>query len=225
MRKIVTLSVLSLGVLFLAGCGQQQTSQKQPTTPAPVAQKSAQPVVTQPVRVPVDTINSYDTNKWFVYTNDKYGYSFKYPNIRWVMYGDINNPYGQSRDGFQNNNASKSANTVDISVKNAAAWTHTIDVSIKDMQSKVDEIVGLYSPSDYISDYKKSDVVFKGIDAIQITYSRVSGGKKISDGKAIIFSKNGNTYYLDGVTKDYEKDNNIDTGIFNAILASFKFTK
>jgi hypothetical protein len=48
MKRIVTLSALSLGILFLAGCGQEIVSQTQPTTPAPVAQVPTEPVVTQP---------------------------------------------------------------------------------------------------------------------------------------------------------------------------------
>lgn len=43
MKKIVTLSVLSLGILFLAGCGQQQSSQTQPTTPVAQTQSEFEP--------------------------------------------------------------------------------------------------------------------------------------------------------------------------------------
>jgi PBP1b-binding outer membrane lipoprotein LpoB len=46
MKKIVTLSALSLGILLLAGCGQQQAVQTKPTTPAPVAQQKEQPITT-----------------------------------------------------------------------------------------------------------------------------------------------------------------------------------
>jgi PBP1b-binding outer membrane lipoprotein LpoB len=55
MKKIVTLSTLSLGILFLAGCGQQQTSQTQPIAPAPVVKQPAtnQPVTIQPT--PIET--------------------------------------------------------------------------------------------------------------------------------------------------------------------------
>ena len=44
MKKIVTLSTLVLGVVFLAGCGQQPVSQTKPITPTPVAQKPTTPV-------------------------------------------------------------------------------------------------------------------------------------------------------------------------------------
>ncbi len=58
MKKIVTLGILSLGVLFLAGCGQQPVSQTQPTTPA------------QLITTPSDSQT---------YKNDKYGFEFQKP--------------------------------------------------------------------------------------------------------------------------------------------------
>lgn len=57
MKKIVTLSALSLGILFLAGCGQQPVSQ-----PAPVVQRSA------PAATNMQT-----------YTSATYGFEFQYP--------------------------------------------------------------------------------------------------------------------------------------------------
>ncbi|MEI6588191.1 MAG: hypothetical protein WCO05_04565 [Candidatus Moraniibacteriota bacterium] len=42
MKKVLEISSVLLGVVFLAGCGQQPVSQTQPTTPAPIAQKPAQ---------------------------------------------------------------------------------------------------------------------------------------------------------------------------------------
>jgi PBP1b-binding outer membrane lipoprotein LpoB len=48
MKKVLAISSVLLGVVFLAGCGQQPVSQTQPTTPTSVAQKPAQPVATQP---------------------------------------------------------------------------------------------------------------------------------------------------------------------------------
>jgi hypothetical protein len=58
MKKIVTLGILSLVILFLAGCGQQQVDQVQPIVPVPVVEQPAQPVATQPVPVaPINTPN------------------------------------------------------------------------------------------------------------------------------------------------------------------------
>lgn len=42
MKRVLTLSLTLLGLVFLAGCGNQQTSQTQPIAPDPVTQKSAQ---------------------------------------------------------------------------------------------------------------------------------------------------------------------------------------
>ena len=46
MKKVLAMSSVLLGVIFLAGCGQQPVSQIQPTTPDPVTQMPAQPVAT-----------------------------------------------------------------------------------------------------------------------------------------------------------------------------------
>ena len=66
MKKVITISSVLLGVVFLAGCGQQPVSQTQPTTPAPVAQTPTQPA-------PVISITK-------TYANAKYGFEFSYPN-------------------------------------------------------------------------------------------------------------------------------------------------
>jgi hypothetical protein len=44
MKKVITLCVLSFGILFIAGCSQQQISKKESVTPAPVIQQPTQPV-------------------------------------------------------------------------------------------------------------------------------------------------------------------------------------
>jgi hypothetical protein len=65
MKKVLAISSVLLGVVFLAGCGQQPVSQTQPTTPAPVVQKPAQPVD--------------ETASWQTYSNAKLGFEAKYP--------------------------------------------------------------------------------------------------------------------------------------------------
>ncbi|OGI35549.1 MAG: hypothetical protein A2259_00285 [Candidatus Moranbacteria bacterium RIFOXYA2_FULL_43_15] len=59
MKKIVTLSALSLGILFLAGCGQQPVSQTNPTIPAPIAQQNEQSTSNpaNQMTVPAETLN------------------------------------------------------------------------------------------------------------------------------------------------------------------------
>ncbi len=64
MKKVLAISSVLLGVVFLAGCGQQPVSQTQPTTPAPVAQTPAQPVATQPTDDAVNTKIASLEQKW-----------------------------------------------------------------------------------------------------------------------------------------------------------------
>jgi outer membrane murein-binding lipoprotein Lpp len=74
MKKIMTLGSVLIGVVLLAGCGQQQVSQTQLVSPVPkVAQQhnKNKASVTQST-----TIN--ETVNWKIYTN--FGYSFKYPD-------------------------------------------------------------------------------------------------------------------------------------------------
>jgi len=65
MKKFLVISSVLLGVVFLAGCGQQPVSQTQPTTPASVAQQPKQP--------------TDETASWQTYRNEKQGFEFKYP--------------------------------------------------------------------------------------------------------------------------------------------------
>jgi len=78
MKKIVTLGSLLLGVVFLAGCGQQQVSQTQSTTPAPVAQ---QPGTNQQPAASVTNIVNSDMK---IYQNQQYGFEFQYPKA-WTI--------------------------------------------------------------------------------------------------------------------------------------------
>jgi hypothetical protein len=79
MKKIIVLSSLLLGVVFLAGCTQQKTTKTQPTIPAP----TAAPVVEQPaISQPITT---QPTQQDVVYKNDKYGFELTLPK-GWEKY-------------------------------------------------------------------------------------------------------------------------------------------
>jgi hypothetical protein len=64
MKKVIAICSALLGIIFLAGCGQQSTSQIQPTASAPVAQ---QPTTT------IDQVNYFTNNELgikFIYQSD-----------------------------------------------------------------------------------------------------------------------------------------------------------
>ncbi len=74
MKKVLAISSVLLGVVFLAGCGQQPVSQTQPTTPAPVAKQPATnpPVATQPTTATATmsfdacgNLNKYQKESWY----------------------------------------------------------------------------------------------------------------------------------------------------------------
>lgn len=77
MKKSLAVSLVLLGVVFLAGCGQQPANQTQPIIPAPVVQTPAQLAASQPTLV--DEIAT-----WQTYTNTKLGFEVKYP-ATWKM--------------------------------------------------------------------------------------------------------------------------------------------
>lgn len=80
MNKTITLGALALGVVFLAGCGQQQASQVTPSTPNPTVQ---QPQVAANDNVQATTQSAPKTDEtanWKTYTNSKFGFEIKYPS-------------------------------------------------------------------------------------------------------------------------------------------------
>ncbi len=70
MKKVLAISSVLIGVVFLAGCGQQPVSQTQSTTPTPVAQTPTQQPTTPPAN---------ETAGWQTYTSTNFGFEFKHP--------------------------------------------------------------------------------------------------------------------------------------------------
>lgn len=79
MKKVLAISSVLLGVVFLAGCGQQPISQTELTTQIPAAQQPTQPAptITQPQQKQL-------VSK-IVYSNTKYGFELTFPD-RWKDY-------------------------------------------------------------------------------------------------------------------------------------------
>lgn len=67
MKKIITLSFILFGTVFLAGCGQQQVNQTQPINkPTSQSQSNTNPTTT--------------VSDFKKYTNDQYGFEINYPS-------------------------------------------------------------------------------------------------------------------------------------------------
>lgn len=81
MKKVLAICSVLLGVVFLAGCGQQPVSQTQPTMPVPVAQ--------QPIDQPVPTS---ETANWQIYTNTKSAFSISVPK-EWTFKEQLPTPF------------------------------------------------------------------------------------------------------------------------------------
>jgi len=69
MKKIIALSSILLGIIFLTGCSLQPLKKTQPTTSAPI--------VEQPIATTTPQID--ETADWKTYTDSKIGFTFKYP--------------------------------------------------------------------------------------------------------------------------------------------------
>lgn len=72
MKKVIAISSVLLGVVFLTGCGQQPVSQTQPTAPAPVAQT--------PVASTLQTPQVKEDTSWKTYVNKAAGYQITFPD-------------------------------------------------------------------------------------------------------------------------------------------------
>lgn len=71
MKKLLAISSVLFGIVFLSGCGQQSTVQTRPTAPAPTTEKPEQ------INTNNTTIASTD---YKTYVDKQYKLSFQYPN-------------------------------------------------------------------------------------------------------------------------------------------------
>jgi hypothetical protein len=78
MKKIIALSSILLGIVFLTGCSLQPLKKNQPTTSAPI--------VEQPLATTTPQID--ETADWKIYTDSKVGFTFKYPANANISGGD-----------------------------------------------------------------------------------------------------------------------------------------
>jgi len=79
MKKTIIMSVMLLGIIFLAGCGQQPVSQVQKKETISNQQKDK--IITS------NQATSQDINTWNIYKNETHNFSIKYPND-WIVNED-----------------------------------------------------------------------------------------------------------------------------------------
>jgi uncharacterized protein YxeA len=217
---ILLLAIIIGGVFYWQSKQVPAVSNQQPVINNQQSQQPEQQIVTN--RIPVDTTNSYDTSKWLTYTNEKYRYSFKYPNVGWILNGGNSDSDGIL--GEDKMNQLKNADVIEVVPKNSPYAGSSINIG---PQEKPD-----LKTEDYNDDNEKGRIIsyatFLGLDAVQVVSHAEHLNDPIypdqADNIEIYFNKNGYTFELQGRTKDYNKFDNIDTGIFNAVLSTFKFT-
>ena len=195
MKKIVTLSVLSLGILFLAGCGQQPVGQNQPTAPAPVAQQLTQS--TAVATVPVD---------WQVYTNTKYGFEFMHPSDVGYL-----SPEGGTFLGYLSNKDAKETNILILGKKltiNTGEDEHVLSIN-SGLENK--NII----MQEFIDNQDRFDVSNIDINGLKFKkYSLKSG----------VYNGYNNAYLFDDSNR-FIIMRFIDSPLANQIISTFKFTK
>ncbi len=199
MKKVLAMSSVLLGVVFLAGCGQQPVSQTRPTTPAPVAQAPATNPPTQTSNadaVPAD---------WKVYSNSKNGFSVSYP-IAWKATELTSD--NSFREGITfNESKTDPANTY----AQLAIFYHA-DISGASFTNKEPKTLDEYMKDPMFKDAKA--IVFNGEKA----FSATNTDNNANVAKTEIFVQHqGHIYEISYFNADK------DIATINAVIKTFKF--
>jgi len=189
-------------IVLLAGGGYlgwyfYNQSKTKPVAPAPT--------VTTPTTTPVSA-TATSTANWAAYSNTKYNYSLKYPT-GWYVYG-----YKTGDEA--------TTDTANIAMKNAQSQSHYIKVSTGNNAEMETIITNLANKTGY----QTSATTLGGQAATQYIWTEVLNGQNVSINKLVKTVKGDYTYYLFGITTDYNKTATVDQGNFTQILSTFQFT-
>lgn len=197
MKKILAISSVMIGVLFLAGCGQQLVSQTKSTT-------QTQPVATQ---------SANDTANLQTYTSDNLGISFQYPKGWYVREVKSDNTIYVENTQKDVNKDNLPADFQRIFISTSPNYVSAQkETNIKNGNPDNKEIVGSVSASTMSSN---------GIMINTYEYQS-SGGPTL---QAFWTDKSGKKYYASHSTEagDANQKNMIEN--LKKILATVKFTK
>ncbi len=198
MKKVLAISSILLGVVFLSGCVQKPVDQIQEPKSDPVLQAPVDtqtdtnkptptaPVVTTPV----------STSK--VYNSEKYGFEFKYPN-NFVITSDSN------------------ANQIIISNEDGGRWLYDIKIANNANELNLEEIS--LPPLATETNTTVSYISIDGVAAKKYSIKDTSGDSGY--GNAGVFLILGNNI----LTISGDDSTASNKAGFEALFSSFKFTK
>ncbi|MFH1030127.1 MAG: PsbP-related protein [bacterium] len=178
MKKVLGISSVLLGVVFLAGCGQQPVSQTQQTTPAPATQT---PITNQPVATqPASTDPTLAT-----YTNAKYGFEFQYPKIWKTQSREIGSGWGEKDYIWFDSDFS-------VSISDTSMYSFN---QLKEAPPGIDP-----------ASVKEKNITLNGSPASEVTYTQVGdAGSESEQMKKIAVLKNNLVYMIECAVTDCEK--------------------
>lgn len=203
------LLILFIVVLLAGGgyLGWYYYSQSKAKTATPTTTVTTPTVTTPTTATPLTTpTTATSTADWTAIANTKYGYSIKYPT-GWYVYG------------YKTGDETITA-TLHIALENAQSDSHYIKVSTGNDTAMEAIITAAASKTGY----QTSAMTLDGQTATQYTWTEVLSGKNVSVNKLVKAVKGDYTYYLFGITTDYNKTATIDQGNFDQILSTFQFT-
>jgi hypothetical protein len=195
MKKVLAISSVLLGVVFLAGCGQQPVSQTQPTTSVPVTQQPTQSNTS--TTIPID---------WQTYTSMKYGFEFMHPSDVGYL-----SPEGGAFLGFLSDQTAKETNILILGKKLSSSSIESEQIlSINSGLENKNVMM-----QEFIENKDLFDISDIDINGIKFKMYALKNGIYNGYNKAYLFEN----------SKQFIVIRFVDASLANQIISTFKFTK
>lgn len=202
---IVVLCAVLFGAIGYILGSKKTIKPEAPVAETAIIEASEVPVVNSPTTSTTADV----TANWKTYTNDTYGFSFKYPS-GWTYITS-----STDRDPLQVIVSTQGT------INSEADPSTTITLTSESVDSVVSVDESRYSAT---ADYSKSTSTFAGQPATIIQYSS-NERDSTNINKIVIFAKDNLTYVLGGITTDNLYTANESRAEFDNILSTFQFTK